>query len=54
MPVRSLSSPILRWPGRADLFVYTAHEWRSALEEGSKFVIRLERETVWLFPEDGK
>jgi hypothetical protein len=44
----------LRWdthqlPVPAQALVYTREEWESLKEQGSRFALTLERETVWVY-----
>ncbi len=46
---RSLKWNIHRLPVPAQVLVYTKEEWKSFKEQGSRFALTLERETVWVY-----
>jgi len=46
---RSLKWNIYQLPVPAQVLVYTREEWESLKEQGSRFALTLERETIWVY-----
>jgi len=46
---RSLKWKIDQLPVPAQVLVYTREEWESLKEQGSRFALTLERETIWVY-----
>jgi hypothetical protein len=49
---RPLAWDVDTLPVPTDILIYTMKEWQDMLQEGGKFVDMIEKEAVWLYPDN--